>query len=72
MADPERDLIAAAKSGDLAAREQLVRAYRREVYRIVCAILGDHDDAQDATQEALVRMVRGLSSFDERLSLIHI
>ncbi len=66
MADPDRDLIAKAKSGDRAARERLVRAHRHDVYRITCAILGDHDDAQDATQEALVRMLRGLSSFDER------
>jgi RNA polymerase sigma-70 factor (ECF subfamily) len=66
MAEPDRDLIASAKSGDRAARERLVRAHRREVYRITCAILGDHDDAQDATQEALVRMLRGLRGFDAR------
>ncbi len=66
MADRDRNFIAAAKAGDRAARERMVRAHRREVYRITCAILGDHDDAQDATQEALVRMLRGLRSFDEQ------
>jgi len=66
MAEPERTTIAAAKRGDCAARERLVRDCRRDVYRISCAILGNDEDAEDATQEALVRMLRGLGRFDTR------
>jgi len=66
MADADRELIARAKRGDRAARGQLVRLHRREVYRIARAVLGDDDDAEDATQEALVRTLRGLGGFDER------
>jgi len=66
MADADGQLIARARRGDGAARERLAREHRREVYRIACAILGDDDDAEDATQEALVRMLRGLRGFDQR------
>jgi RNA polymerase sigma-70 factor (ECF subfamily) len=66
MAEPDRTTIAAAKRGDSAARERLVRDCRRDVYRIICSILGDDEDAEDATQDALIRMLRGLRRFDNR------
>ncbi len=66
MAEADGQLIASARQGDRAARERLAREQRREVYRIACAILGDDDDAEDATQEALVRMLRGLRGYDQR------
>jgi len=66
MSDADGQLIARARRGDRRARERLAQAHRREVYRIARAILGSDDDAEDATQEALVRMLRGLPGFDER------
>ncbi|MEA3401946.1 MAG: sigma-70 family RNA polymerase sigma factor [Armatimonadota bacterium] len=69
MAEAGRELIARAKRGDRAARERLARRHRREVFRVAYAILGDDEEAEDATQEALVRMLRGLAGFDERRDL---
>ncbi|MGD9495638.1 MAG: RNA polymerase sigma factor [Armatimonadota bacterium] len=66
MAEADRELIARARRGDRRVWERLAQAHRREVYRIAWAILGSDDDAQDATQEALVRMLRGLGGFDQR------
>jgi len=49
---------------DSEACERLLSGHRRSVYRIAWAILGDHHDAEDATQETFVRALRGMSKFD--------
>jgi RNA polymerase sigma-70 factor (ECF subfamily) len=55
-----------ARAGDRAAFGRLVRRYQRRVYAATLHILGNHSDADDATQEAFVRAYRGLASFDGR------
>jgi RNA polymerase sigma-70 factor (ECF subfamily) len=67
--NPERDLeflIRQARGGDPSAFERLARAYRDRIYRWALVQMGDEDDAEDATQEALVRLHRGLRKFDGR------
>jgi len=58
----ERSLVERARSGDQHAFETLVRTRLDAVYRTAYAILGDHADAQDATQEAFVAAWRNLGS----------
>lgn len=65
MADEDPDLDG-AKRGDREAFGRLVRRHQRRVYATTLHILGNHSDADDATQEAFVRAYRGLSTFDGR------
>lgn len=61
--DPDLDR---ARGGDRDAFGRLIRRHQRRVYAAALHILGNHSDADDATQEALVRAYRGLASFDGR------
>lgn len=65
MADEDDDLDR-ARRGDRDAFGRLVRRHQRRVYGAVLHILGNHADADDATQEAFVRAFRGLAAFDGR------
>ena len=65
MADDDPDLDR-ARMGDREAFGRLVRKHQRRVYAAALHILGNHSDADDATQEAFVRAYRGLASFDGR------
>lgn len=55
-----------ARRGDREAFGRLVRRHQRRVYAAALHILGNHSDADDATQEAFVRAYRGLPGFDGR------
>ena len=50
----QRDLVVAARDGDLDAYSQLVRAAFPRLYGVANLILRDADRAQDAVQDALV------------------
>src|SRR6187431_83039 len=65
MGDEDPDLDR-ARNGDREAFGRLVRRHQRRVYAAALHILGNHSDADDATQEAFVRAYRGLSTFDGR------
>ena len=65
MADEDADLDR-ARQGDRDAFGRLVRRHQRRVYAAALHILGNHSDADDATQEAFVRAYRGLATFDGR------
>ena len=52
--------IAAAKAGDLAAFEQLMRQYERLVLVTALRLLGSMEDAQDASQEVFLKLYRNL------------
>lgn len=59
-------LVEAAQGGDRAALEALLRRHEDRVYALCRRITGNDHDACDATQEALIALVRGLSRFDGR------
>jgi len=63
------DLARRAVAGDRSAVEQLVRSIQPDVYTLAVRMLWNHDDAQDAAQEILIRVVTRLSSFDFRSRL---
>ena len=60
----DRELVARAKSGDRAAANELLRRHYDRIYAICRRIAGNDADAADATQEALMAIVRGLDRFD--------
>ena len=59
----ESDLISSASHGDLEAFNELVLKHQDLVYNAAYAILGDRDQAEDATQEAFISAFQHLGSF---------
>jgi RNA polymerase sigma-70 factor (ECF subfamily) len=62
-----RDLLAGRRYSE--AFEGLVRSYGDKVYRLCVAMLGDEARAEDAAQDALLRVWRGLEGFRGESSL---
>ncbi|MFP3906083.1 MAG: RNA polymerase sigma factor [Acidimicrobiales bacterium] len=56
----------AAKAGDRRALDRLLRRHQDRIYAICRRLAGNDADALDATQEALIAVVRGLPRFDHR------
>src|SRR5260221_6382633 len=64
--DPTRALnewVDKAQSGDQRALEQLLRALQDDTYRLALRMVWHPDDAADATQEILIRIITRLSTF---------
>lgn len=59
----EAALLARARSGDKAAVAQIYRRYVDEVYGYAFNQLGDRQEAEDATSEVFLRLVRALPGF---------
>jgi RNA polymerase sigma factor (sigma-70 family) len=58
-----------ALDGDRDALDRLVRALQDDIYGLALRMLCNREDAEDATQEILVRIVSRLSQFDFRSKL---
>jgi RNA polymerase sigma factor (sigma-70 family) len=58
-----------ALEGDPEALDTLVRALQDDIYRLALRMLWNREDAEDATQEILVRIVTRLSQFEFRSQL---
>jgi RNA polymerase sigma factor (sigma-70 family) len=58
--------IDAALGGSEAALRRVVEAVQHEVFRLALRMLGHFADAQDATQEILIRVVTSLATFERR------
>jgi RNA polymerase sigma factor (sigma-70 family) len=62
--DPsDEDLVSMAIAGDRQALEALLRRQQAWIYNLAFYMLHHRQDAEDATQEILVRAATGLSSF---------
>lgn len=56
------NLVEAARSGGSVEVEQLIEAAWPDAYRLALAVLGDASAAEDAAQEACIRLYRSISS----------
>lgn len=59
-------LIDAARRGDREALEALLRRHHDPIHQLCHRMCADRGDAEDATQEAMVAIVRGLARYDGR------
>jgi RNA polymerase sigma factor (sigma-70 family) len=64
----DKNLVARARSGERRALEDLVRQHQAWIYNIALRMLFHPQDAEDATQEILVKVLTRLSSFEGRSS----
>ncbi len=64
MPTPFRELVNRCLVGDHAAMVELVDRYRNPVFGLCYRMLGQRQDAEDAAQETMVRMLRSLSGWD--------
>ena len=61
--DSLEGLVVRAQAGDRPALEAVIRAVQGNVYRLALRFLWHPQDAEDASQEILVRILTGLGSF---------
>ena len=59
-------LTKAAQAGDRRALEQLLRRHHDRIHAVCRRLAGNDADGQDAAQEALIAIVRGLPRFSGR------
>ena len=64
----EEELISRARAGDRAALGELLAAMKDLVYNLAIRMLGNPADAEDASQEILIRLMTGLDSFQGKSS----
>src|SRR5580692_5408150 len=64
----DRNLVVSARSGDRTALEHLVQRHQTWIYNIAVRMLYHPQDAEDATQEILIKVLTRLSSFEGRSS----
>lgn len=61
--EDEHQLVAAAKSGDVTAFEELVSRYERKIFRLTMNITRNREDAEDAMQDAFLKSYSHLKTF---------
>ncbi len=60
----EKELVAAAKEGNLEAFEQILFAYEKPIYSYVYRLVRQKEDAQDLTQETFVKLYKHIDAVD--------
>jgi RNA polymerase sigma factor (sigma-70 family) len=63
VADALASLVAQAQAGDAGALDGVVRAIQHDVYRLALRMTACVEDAEDATQEVLIKVITRLESF---------
>ena len=58
-------LIESAISGDMKAMEELIRRVQKDIFTMFSYLTNRRQDASDLTQEALLKMARGLSGLKD-------
>lgn len=62
----DAELVAAAQRGDRGAMDTLLRRHYPRIHAVCARIAGSTRDADDAAQEAMIRIVRAIDRFDGR------
>jgi len=59
----DEEIVFSAASGSVRELERVARALRHPAHALALRMLGNHDDAEDASQEAIIRVITRLSSY---------
>ena len=62
--ETERFLIIKAQKGDRQSFRELFLAYSKRVDGVALGIMGQHDRAEEVTQEVFIRLYRSISNYD--------
>lgn len=65
----DQELVHLAKGGSQAALEELVVRHQTWIYNLALRMVHHQEDAKDATQEVLIKLLTRLSTFEGRSSL---
>ncbi len=60
----DKAMLAAAADGDKAAQAWLVRTFTPDAYRLAYRFLGNEQDARDASQDAMIKVLNHLHRYD--------
>jgi RNA polymerase sigma-70 factor (ECF subfamily) len=63
MVQDEQVLVDRISSGDNTAFQEFVERYKKKIYYIAYDITGDHNDAEDVSQEVFIKVFRSLRTF---------
>jgi RNA polymerase sigma-70 factor (ECF subfamily) len=63
MSSYEEKLIQQSKDGDLDSFNELVERYQKQVYNLALRMLGNRQDAEDASQEIFILAWKAIRSF---------
>lgn len=61
----EQELIKRAKEGNLPSFEKLISLYQKKVYNLAYRLCGNHQDAEDISQEAFIDIFKSLKDLKE-------
>lgn len=64
--DRDLQLVERCRKGDRAALDELVRTYEKPVFNAAYRILGNPDDAADATQTVFLKAFENLERYDSK------
>ena len=64
--DPDAELVQQVQGGNVDVFEELVRRHSRRVFGTLSGILGNLDDARDATQDVFLKAFENISGFEGR------
>lgn len=60
----EASIIKAAQGGDLKAFEELIIVYKKLIYNLCYRMLLNKEEAEDAAQEAFIKIYKGLKTYN--------
>lgn len=63
MKDGEQRLIEQLKAGETEAFRELVERYKKQAYYVAYDLMGTHEDAEDISQEAFIKVYQSIGSF---------
>lgn len=64
--DPDLEFIAKVRRGETEAFEHLVRSHTRRVFRTLFGLLGNAEEARDATQDTFLKAFEHIGNFEGR------
>lgn len=62
----DRELVARIQAGETGAWADLARRYQHRLFTVCVRMVGNRDAAADLTQDAFVKILEGLATFDGR------